>query len=101
MLQECFKSAGIPLHEISGSNIGYYVANFIADYLVMQAKDPENFQHYSATGFGSTILANRLSHFFNLCGPSLVLDTACSSSHQQDTLKTSLLKLLDADTSMK
>ena len=80
VVYECFESAGLPLHEISGSNTGCYVANFTNDYMVMQSKDPENFHHYSATGFGSTILANRLSHVFNLCGPSLVLDTACSSS---------------------
>ena len=46
----------------------------------MQAKDSEYFHRYSATGMGTTILANRISHAFNMTGPSFVLDTACSSS---------------------
>ena len=68
------------LHEVSGTNTGCYVANFTTDYVTMQAKDPDSYHRYSATGFGPTILANRINHVFNLKGPSVVLDTACSSS---------------------
>lgn len=35
---------------------------------------------YAATGLANSILANRVSWFFNLKGPSINLDTACSSS---------------------
>ena len=34
---------------------------------------------YSATGFSSTIIAARVSYVYNLQGPCLALDTACSS----------------------
>ncbi|MCJ1311389.1 hypothetical protein MMC25_005060 [Agyrium rufum] len=77
---ECFENAGAPLHKISGANIGCYVGNFTVDYGVIQGKDPEYLHRYNATGMGTTILGNRISHVFNLQGPSLVLDTACSSS---------------------
>ncbi|KAH8647580.1 ketoacyl-synt-domain-containing protein [Tricladium varicosporioides] len=77
---ECFESAGATLEQLSGKNVGCYVANFLADFVVMQSKDPELFHRYSATGMGLTILANRISNIFNLTGPSFVLDTACSSS---------------------
>ncbi|KAL9116631.1 MAG: hypothetical protein Q9187_006844, partial [Circinaria calcarea] len=77
---ECFESAGATLANISDSATGCYVANFTTDYVTMQAKDPDSYHRYSATGFGPTILANRISHVFNLKGPSVVLDTACSSS---------------------
>ena len=46
----------------------------------MKAKDPENVHKYSSTGGGRTLLANRLNHAFDLRGPSLTLDTGCSSS---------------------
>lgn len=46
----------------------------------MQTKDVESLSRYSQIGMGTTILANRISHVFNLKGPSCVLDTACSSS---------------------
>jgi acyl transferase domain-containing protein len=80
VVYECLENAGESLESVSGANIGCYVANFTTDYVIMQAKDPELYHRYSATGFGPTILANRISHIFNLKGPSVVLDTACSSS---------------------
>ncbi|KAJ8127949.1 hypothetical protein O1611_g5687 [Lasiodiplodia mahajangana] len=77
---ECLENAGVPLDQASGSNTGCYVGNFTFDFQVMQLKESDYLHHYSPTGFGTTILANRISHVFNLLGPSLVLDTACSSS---------------------
>jgi acyl transferase domain-containing protein len=77
---ESFENAGVSLDDISDSKTGCYVANFTFDYYLMQSKDAEAFHRYSATGMGNTILANRVSHVFNMKGPSLVLDTACSSS---------------------
>lgn len=103
---ECFEHAGVTLDSVSGSNTGVYVGNFTLDYLAMQTCDPDSIRPYTATGCGTTILANRVSHCFNLQGPrqvfpppmrsfiligavspltqhttlSFTLDTACSSS---------------------
>ncbi|KAH6656006.1 hypothetical protein BKA67DRAFT_515368 [Truncatella angustata] len=77
---ECLENAGVTLEQASGANIGCYVGNFVTDFITMQLKDPEYVHRYTATGLGTTILANRISHAFNLKGPSFVLDTACSSS---------------------
>lgn len=46
----------------------------------MQTKDPESLTRYSNLGMGATILGNRISHVFNLKGPSCTVDTGCSSS---------------------
>ncbi|ORY71434.1 putative polyketide synthase [Pseudomassariella vexata] len=77
---ECFESAGLTLEQLSGANVGCYVGNFVTDFITMQLKDSEYTHRYTATGLGTTILANRISHVFNLKGPSFVIDTACSSS---------------------
>lgn len=77
---ESMEDAGVTLEAASGSNTGCYVANFTMDFQIMQGRDSEYFNRYSATGMGTTILSNRISHAFNLMGPSFVLDTACSSS---------------------
>jgi len=66
---ECFESAGAPLEDISGSNTACYVGTFTTDYITMQAKSSDNFHRYNATGMGTTILSNRISHVFNLLGP--------------------------------
>ncbi|KAF2014387.1 reducing type I polyketide synthase 10 [Aaosphaeria arxii CBS 175.79] len=80
VVYECFENAGVTLQSASGANIGTYVGTFTMDFQLMQASEPHHFHRYSATGMGTTILANRISHVFNLTGPSYVLDTACSSS---------------------
>ena len=77
---ECLENGGIRFQDISGADVGCYVANFTIDSVIMKIKDPESLSRHDATGMGSTILANRISHIFNLSGPSCVFDTACSSS---------------------
>jgi acyl transferase domain-containing protein len=80
VVYECMENAGESLESVAGANVGCYIANFTSDYVTLQAQDPDLYHRYSATGFGPTILANRISHIFDLKGPSFVLDTACSSS---------------------
>ena len=46
----------------------------------MTTKDLQAYPKYTVTGTGNSILANRISYFYNLHGPSATIDTACSSS---------------------
>jgi acyl transferase domain-containing protein len=80
VVYECLESAGLTLDDVAGTNTGVYVGNFTVDYQTMQVRDPEHLHRYSATGSGSAILANRISHVFDLQGPSFTLNTACSAS---------------------
>ncbi|OTA96139.1 hypothetical protein M434DRAFT_28226 [Hypoxylon sp. CO27-5] len=80
VVYESFENGGVPLSQVQGSTTGVYIGNFTNDYMIMQFKDPEYFSRYSGTGSDPTILANRITHCFDLRGPSVVLDTACSSS---------------------
>ncbi|KAI1088514.1 putative polyketide synthase [Rostrohypoxylon terebratum] len=77
---ECFESAGLSMEDVSGMNTGVYVSNFTVDYTNMHFRDPDYLHRYSSTGSNMAIIANRISHVFNLHGPSLSLNTACSSS---------------------
>ncbi|KAK7707672.1 Type I Iterative PKS [Diaporthe eres] len=80
IVYECLEHAGTSLDAVSGTNTGVFVGNFTLDHQTMQSRDIDAIHRFSATGCGTTILANRISHVFNLQGPSLTLDTACSSS---------------------
>ncbi|KAK4221929.1 hypothetical protein QBC38DRAFT_402515 [Podospora fimiseda] len=80
VVYESFESAGLRLDEVSGSNTGCFVGNFTWDIGQMQARDVEYGAPYHMTGGGLTILSNRVNYVFNLKGPSLTLDTACSST---------------------
>ena len=73
VVYECLESSGISLEKVSGTNVGCYVGNFTYDFSIMQNRDSENLHRYSATGMGATILANRISHVFNLEGPRYVV----------------------------
>ncbi|KAF2197579.1 putative polyketide synthase [Delitschia confertaspora ATCC 74209] len=77
---EAFENAGIPLENIKGTQTGVYLGNFNADHQAMQFRDPDHPLPYVTTGGGVTILSNRISYVFDLKGPSLTLDTACSSA---------------------
>lgn len=76
---EAFENSGLPLSKVSGSKTSCYVGCFTKDYEEMQRRDMELAPKYQSTGASQTMLSNRLSYFFNLKGPSVSLDTACSS----------------------
>lgn len=76
---EALENSGTPLSRVSGSNTSCFVGCFTKDYEEMQRRDMELAPKYQSTGASQTMLSNRLSYFFNLKGPSVSLDTACSS----------------------
>ncbi|TGO92077.1 hypothetical protein BPOR_0011g00280 [Botrytis porri] len=71
---------GITLHKCSGSDTSVYTGCFTNDYLSILEKDFEAEQKHAAMGVTPSMLANRLSWFFNFKGTSMNLDSACSSS---------------------
>ncbi|KAK1979267.1 hypothetical protein LZ30DRAFT_783573 [Colletotrichum cereale] len=75
----CLENAGIPISAVRGSNTSVFVACFGRDYDAFIARDVESMSRYHATGSGSSMLANRISHAFDLRGPSVTVDTACSA----------------------
>lgn len=49
------------------------------DYEIVTSRAVSEINHYDGTGTAMSIAANRVSYTFNLTGPSLAIDTACSS----------------------
>lgn len=80
VVYEAFESAGVSLDTLSGSKTGCFVGNFNYDHQLMQYRDTEYPEPYGISGGGIALLSNRVNFVFNLHGPSLTLDTACSSS---------------------
>ena len=88
--------AGIPLEKVSGSNTSVYTGCFSDDYKQAISRDPSTLPTYAATGIAASMLANRISWFFNLTGPSVNLDSACSSSMMAFELACQGLRLGDS-----
>jgi phthiocerol/phenolphthiocerol synthesis type-I polyketide synthase C len=74
------EDAGIPAAKLAGGAIGVYIGASTTDYRDLRLSDPASADSYFMTGGTLSILANRISHVFDLRGPSLAIDTACSSS---------------------
>lgn len=68
------------LEHISGTATSVYTGCFSDDYKALLYKGTDNLPDYHATGVSMAMLANRVSWFFNVTGPSANFDSACSSS---------------------
>lgn len=75
---EAIEAAGCS--HIRGSQASVFVGLMTADWWDLQTRDTEILSTYAATGTARSIIANRISYFFDLKGPSMTIDTACSSS---------------------
>ncbi|KAH6635388.1 polyketide synthase [Chaetomium sp. MPI-SDFR-AT-0129] len=80
LVYEALKSAGIPLEKIRGTNTSIYSGIMFRDYHDTQLRDPGTLPRYFSTGNPASMASNRVSHFFDLRGPSISIDTACSSA---------------------
>lgn len=50
------------------------------DYSHLQFQDINAIDVHTQTGKSASIVANRLSYFYNLLGPSFIVDAPCSST---------------------
>ena len=77
---EALEDAGVPANQLRGTATGVYMGSTNNDYGMLITADPAEMHPYAMTGTSSAIVANRLSYAFDLRGPSLNVDTACSAS---------------------
>ncbi|KAH9904009.1 iterative type I polyketide synthase [Xylariomycetidae sp. FL2044] len=74
------ENSGIRMSDVAGSETSVYVSGFNHDHLLNLSADPEVHLKYRGTGTLNSLLSNRVSWFYDFKGPSMTLDTACSSS---------------------
>jgi polyketide synthase 13 len=77
---EALEHARIPASSLRGESVGVFVGTSVMDYSYLAMSDPTIAHPYAITGTASSIVANRVSYFFDFHGPSVAVDTACSSS---------------------
>jgi polyketide synthase 13 len=77
---EALEHARIPASSLRGGSVGVYVGSSTNDYSMLSVSDPAVAHPYAITGTASSIIANRVSYFYDFRGPSMAIDTACSSS---------------------
>ena len=72
--------AGLSLKDVAGSQTSVFVGCTSNDHLALLNTDLELVLKNKGTGTSLSILANRVSWFYNLKGTSQTIDSACSSS---------------------
>jgi len=77
---EALEHGRIPASSLRGGSVGVFIGSSTNDYSYLAMMDPRTAHPYAITGTASSIIANRVSYFFDFRGPSVAVDTACSSS---------------------
>nr|WP_068272638.1 polyketide synthase Pks13 [Aldersonia kunmingensis] len=77
---EALEHARIPASELKGTPVGVFIGTSTNDYMLLASVEPTKTHAYTLTGAASSIVANRVSYFYDFRGPSIAVDTACSST---------------------
>ncbi|MCE9672533.1 phosphopantetheine-binding protein [Myxococcus stipitatus] len=84
VLFECawraLEDAGIPFDSVRGSRTGVFVGTSFNDFQRLLARDWERLDGYALLGTTPSFAANRISHAFDLRGPSTCSSVGCASS---------------------
>lgn len=77
---EALEHAACAPASLAGSRTGVFIGHMVGDYHHLLDGNPAQMGAYTSTGVLDSLLANRLSYALDLQGPSLSVDTACSSA---------------------
>ncbi|QQQ79518.1 SDR family NAD(P)-dependent oxidoreductase [Saccharothrix sp. 6-C] len=77
---EALDDAGLDRRELAGSDTAVFLGVSGAGYGLLQLNDLRTADVHSMIGGTASIIPNRLSYALDLRGPSMVVDTACSSA---------------------
>ncbi|GAB2699296.1 polyketide synthase Pks13 [Nocardia thraciensis] len=86
---EALEHARIPASDLKGKPVGVYIGSSGNDFMFLvamaagapvDANTPATAAAYGITGSVSSIIPNRVSYFFDFRGPSVSVDSACSST---------------------
>lgn len=76
---EALENAGLSTDRLAGTQAGVFIGVSSYDYGFLLGSDVDAIEAYSNTS-AMSVLAGRLSYFFDLHGETVAVDTACSSS---------------------
>ncbi|MFD0362085.1 polyketide synthase Pks13 [Nocardia sp. GCM10030253] len=85
---EALEHARIPASELKGEAVGVFIGSSSNEFQLIAALGlgnpdpnvPASAEAYAIMGSVSSIIPNRVSYFFDFRGPSVAIDTACSST---------------------
>lgn len=105
---EALEHAHIPASDLRGESVGVYIGTSTSDFQLIAAMSlgetdpnvPASAEAYKIMGSASSIIANRVSYFYDFRGPSVAVDTACSSTLVAVHQAVQALRAGDADVAL-
>ena len=76
---EALEDAGLDPAATEGDRVGVFVGQWLADFEQRLFAHPEELDFSMTLGSGRYAASGRIAYAFNFTGPSMTLDTACSS----------------------
>ncbi len=77
---EAIEDSGVDANRLVGSRTGVYVGEWVADFEARSFADLDRLDIQATSGSGRYAASGRVSYALGLRGPSLTIDSACSSS---------------------
>jgi acyl transferase domain-containing protein len=77
---EALEDGGQTADHLAGSRTGVFIASYNDDYARRLFADPAGIDAYTLSGTSHSIASGRISFLYDLRGPSITVDTACSAS---------------------
>ncbi|MDH2426507.1 beta-ketoacyl synthase N-terminal-like domain-containing protein [Sphaerisporangium sp. TRM90804] len=97
---EALENAGLPPHELAGTDAGVFMGVCTADYGGSLLEDLPQIEAWTGIGAATCAVANRISYSLDLRGPSMAIDTACSASLVALHLAAQSLRLGESDVAL-
>ncbi|MEU8383736.1 beta-ketoacyl synthase N-terminal-like domain-containing protein [Streptosporangium sp. NPDC048865] len=97
---EALEHAGLPPHELAGTDAGVFMGVCTADYGGRLLEDLPQIEAWTGIGAATCAVANRISYSLDLRGPSMAIDTACSASLVALHLAAQSLRLGESDVAL-
>ncbi|MGC5015054.1 type I polyketide synthase [Streptosporangium sp. DT93] len=97
---EALENAGLPPHELAGTDAGVFMGVCTADYGGSLLEDLPRIEAWTGIGAATCAVANRISYSLDLRGPSMAIDTACSASLVALHLAAQSLRLGESDVAL-
>src|ERR1700750_3110947 len=94
------EDAGIDPKSLAGTPTGVFVGIMSSEWSSLQMHDFAGLTPFRGAGSGYFMAANRISYHLNLTGPSMAIDSACSSSLMAVHQACAALRSGEADTAI-
>ncbi|KAH8889473.1 hypothetical protein GQ53DRAFT_869901 [Thozetella sp. PMI_491] len=92
-----FENAGIPAESLRGSRTGVFAAYMNDDFMAISTRDPDQLPRQAATGLAPMMIPNRISWYFGMQGPSVLVETGCSGAMVAIDMACNAMRCSDAD----